>query len=140
MPRLRIWQYLLLLISGVPAFLFAYLGHFSRLIVDDYCVFHVGRSMDVWQGILFYFNAHTGSYSRILLHFLLVPIDILATSLTPAAIVILSSIGSLLDSASSCRESLARPASQNSALDSVGIDDSRFNQRVYVSPQSFLLV
>lgn len=93
MHRLRIWQYLLLLITGVPVFLFAYLGHFSRLVIDDYCVFHVGRSMDVWQGLLYQFNFNTGAYSRTLLHSVLAPIDVLATSVMPLVIVVLSIIG-----------------------------------------------
>ena len=93
MHRLRIWQYLLLLLSSVPAFLFAYLGHFSRLVIDDYCVFHVGRSMGVWQGLLYQFNFNTGAYSRTLLHSVLAPIDVLATSVMPLVIVVLSIVG-----------------------------------------------
>ena len=84
---------LLLLLSGVPAFLFAYLGHFSRLLVDDYCVFHVGRTLNAWQGLLYHYNLHTGTYSRTLLHFVLAPIDVLATSFMPLVIVVLSIIG-----------------------------------------------
>ena len=90
MRRLRIWQYLLLLLSGVPAFLFAYLGHFSRLIIDEHCVFHIARSMDAWESILHYYNTQTASFSRSLLHSVLAPIDVLATSLMPLAIIALS--------------------------------------------------
>ncbi len=92
MKRLRIWQYLLLLLSGVPALLFAYLGHFSRLIIDEHCVFHIARSMDAWESILHYYNTHTASFSRSLLHSALAPIDVLATSFMPLAIVALSAL------------------------------------------------
>ncbi len=93
MKRLRIWQYLLLLLSGVPAILFAYLGHFSRLIIDEYCVFDIGRSMGAWQIILYYYDTQTASFSRVFLHSLFAPIDVLATSLTPLTIVVLSTVG-----------------------------------------------
>ena len=92
MMRLRIWPYLLLLLSCIPAFLMAYLGHFSRLIIDEHCVFHIARSMDAWKSILHYYNTHTASLSRSLLHSMLAPIDILAVSLMPLAIVLLSSV------------------------------------------------
>ena len=92
MIRPRYWQYLLLLLSGVPAFLFAYLGHFSRLIIDEHCVFHNARSMDAWESILHYYNTQTASFSRSLLHSALAPIDVLATSLMPLAIVALSAV------------------------------------------------
>ena len=92
MTRPRIWQYLLLLLSGVPAFMFAYLGHFSRLIIDEHCVFHIARSMDTWESVLHYYNTHTASFSRSLLHSVLAPIDVLATSLMPLAIIALSAV------------------------------------------------
>ncbi len=93
MTRPRIWPYLLLLLSGVPAFLFAYLGHFSRLIIDEHCVFAVARGKDAWQVILHYYNTHTASFSRVFLHSVFAPIDVLATSLMPLAIVVLSTVG-----------------------------------------------
>ena len=92
MNRPRIWQYLLLVLSGVPALLFAYLGHFGRLIIDEYCVFQVAKSMDAWQSILHYYNTQTASFSRSLLHSALAPIDVLATSFMPLAIVALSTV------------------------------------------------
>ena len=92
MNRSRIWQYLLLVLSGVPAFSYAYLGHFSRLIIDEHCIFQIARSMDAWQGVLYYYDTHTASFSRSLLHSALAPIDALATSLMPLAIVLLSTV------------------------------------------------
>ncbi len=93
MLRTRNWQYALLLLAGIPAFVFAYLGHFSRLIVDDYCSFHAERTMDAWKGILFYFETQSASWSRIALHSILSPFEVLAVALTPPAIVALSTIG-----------------------------------------------
>ncbi len=84
---------MLLLLSGVPALIFAYLGHFSRLIIDEHCVFDIGRSMNPWQIILHYYNTHTASFSRVFLHSVFAPIDVLTTSLMPLAIVVLSTVG-----------------------------------------------
>ena len=93
MLRKRSWQYLLLLLAAIPAFIFAYLGHFSRLVVDDYCSFHAERTMDAWKGILFYYETQSASWSRIALHSILSPFDVLAVAMTPLAIVSLSTIG-----------------------------------------------
>ena len=125
MMRPRIWQYLLLLLSGVPAFLFAYLGHFSRLIIDEHCLFHIARSMDAWESILYYYDAHTASFSRSLLHSVLAPLDVLATSLMPLAIVPVVHREPLLASVSNCREYLEWTAKPNCALDHVPVGYSR---------------
>ena len=93
MLRTRNWQYALLLLAGIPAFVFAYLGHFSRLIVDDYCSFHAERTMDAWKGMLFYYETQSASWSRVALHSILSPFEVLAVALTPPAIVALSTIG-----------------------------------------------
>lgn len=89
----RSWQNLLLLLAGIPAFIFAYLGHFSRLVIDDYCSFDAERTMDAWRSILFYFETHSASWSRVLLHSIVSPFEVLAVAMTPLAIVSLSTIG-----------------------------------------------
>ena len=93
MIRARVWRIPLLVLAGIPAFMFAYLGHFGRLILDDFCVLHIARSMDPWQAIVHHYNTNTASFSRLLLHSLFVPIDELATALTSLAVVIVSIAG-----------------------------------------------
>ena len=93
MLKTRSLQYLFLLLAGIPAFIFAYLGHFSRLVIDDYCLFDADRTMDAWKGILYYFETQTASWSRVLLHSIVSPFEVLAVALTPAVIVTLSAIG-----------------------------------------------
>lgn len=93
MIRSRIWQIPLLILAGIPAFIFAYLGHFGRLILDDYCIFHIAKSMDAWQAIVWHYNTNTASFSRLLLHSLLAPIDELATAFTTLAVVVFSITG-----------------------------------------------
>ncbi len=93
MIRSRIWQFPLLILAGIPAFLFAYLGHFGRLILDDYCVFHIAKSMDAWAAIVYHNSTNSASFSRFLLHSLLAPIDELATAFTTLAVVVFSITG-----------------------------------------------
>ena len=87
------WQYLLLLVAGIPAFTFAYLGHFSRLVIDDYCLFDPDRTADIWKGIIFYYETQSASWSRVGLHSIVSPFEVLATALTPLAIILFSTIG-----------------------------------------------
>ncbi len=49
--------------------------------------------MDAWKGILFYFETQSASWSRVLLHSIVSPFEVLAVALTPLAIVALSTIG-----------------------------------------------
>lgn len=59
----------------VPAALYAYLGHFSRLMIDDYGIFATA----LWLGFRDYFaywrNTWHGSYSFYVFHDLLAPLD-----------------------------------------------------------------
>lgn len=59
----------------VPAALYAYLGHFSRLMIDDYGIFATA----LWLGFRDYFaywrNTWHGSYSLFVFHDLLAPLD-----------------------------------------------------------------
>ena len=93
MTNSRIWQIPLLILAGIPAFIFAYLGHFGRLILDDYCIFHIAKSMDAWQAIVYHYNTNTASFSRLLLNSLFAPVDVLATAFTTLAVVVFSITG-----------------------------------------------
>ena len=93
MIRSRIWQIPLLILAGIPALIFAYLGHFGRLILDDYCIFHIAKSMDAWQAIVYHYNTNTASFSRLLLNSLFAPIDKLAIAFTTLAVVLFSIAG-----------------------------------------------
>ena len=96
MNRLRsgsLVKWLLVLVALVPAGLFAYLGHFSRVIGDDYCIFSYANEMGTWGSTLYQLNRWTGAYSRSLLHGLLAPVDIVATSLAPFAMILILFVG-----------------------------------------------
>ena len=67
-------KWLMLLLSLMPAALFAYLGHFSRLMGDDYRAFSMVRELGAWDSMLHWWNAWNGSYSVNLLHGLLEPL------------------------------------------------------------------
>ena len=93
MMRSRAWQIALIILAGIPAFLFVCLGHFGRLVVDDFCIFHIARSMDAWQAIVYHNNTNTASFSRLLLHSLFAPFDAMAMAVTSLAVVAISTAG-----------------------------------------------
>lgn len=84
-------------LAALPAFLplavFAYLGTFSRLIWDDYCVLGTGLALGPWENMLQWRASWNGSYSYYLLHGLIAPVDLVAVRLFPALIMLLWLVG-----------------------------------------------
>ncbi len=136
MTRTRIWQFPLLAIAAMPAFLFAYLGHFGRLILDDYCIFHIAKSMDAWQAIVYHYNTNTASFSRLLLNSLFAPIDKLAIAFTTLAVVLFSIAGLYLI-LRRVLTSLLRYRPHNSALWIIAALVTAAAINAFVTPESF---
>ncbi len=83
-------KWLLLLLSLLPAAFFAYLGHFSRLMGDDYRAFSKLRELGAWDSMLYWWKNWNGSYSVSLLHGLLDPLGAeRIPSIFPAIIMVL---------------------------------------------------
>lgn len=83
------FRWLAALLALTPAFLFAYLGHFSRLEYDDYCTITVGRERGAWEGMVYWYNEWAGSYTNFFLKSALAPLDTLLPAIMPALIVAL---------------------------------------------------
>ena len=64
LERRTILTWLGAVLAAVPMLLFAYLGTFSRLMSDDYCIVANGKDLGAWETAVLYFNTWTGSYSR----------------------------------------------------------------------------
>ncbi len=73
--------------------LFAYLGHFSRLMSDDYCTLAVGSDRGPWHGMVFWFSNWSGSYANFFFKSAIAPLDTLVPALTPPLIIIVWCIG-----------------------------------------------
>ena len=62
-------------LSLLPLFLYAYLGHFSRLMIDDYGHFATALRMSFRHNFTYWRGLWNGSYSFYLFHDLLSPLD-----------------------------------------------------------------
>ena len=87
--RIKVAAWLLAALSSVPVFLFAYLGQFSRLIADDYCIIATSRALNTWDALTYYYSTWTGAYTRNFLMLLLAPLDTSLASVMPLATIVL---------------------------------------------------
>ncbi|MCY3779427.1 MAG: hypothetical protein OXG78_03875 [Chloroflexi bacterium] len=75
--------------AALPVFMFAYLGHFSRMIADDYCVIAKSQELGPWEALHYYYTSWTSSYTRFYVVGLLAPLDKALAPITPVALVLL---------------------------------------------------
>ena len=89
-------KWLLVILSLVPAALFAYLGSFSRIVSDDLMHLSIGRELGPLGSMLHWRITANGSYSFYFLHGLLAPVDIQSASVVPTVIIALAMLGLVL--------------------------------------------
>ena len=95
--RSRSWLWnCLALICLLPALLFIYLGQFSRLMVDDFCIVKHGLALGPWQSIFFYYDKWTAAYSSSFVKTSLAPLEASLPRIMPALIIALWIAGSYL--------------------------------------------
>ena len=91
--RTAILSWLIAAFALAPAALFAYLGQFSRLIIDDYCIISLGKGLGGWDYMVRLLNTWSGSYANWLFKGLTAPLDTLLPRMMPALIVALWLVG-----------------------------------------------
>ena len=64
----RITKAILLILACLPLLQFAYMGQFSRLILDDYDYLGVGRDLGPWEAIFYWRNTWNGGYTDQIMH------------------------------------------------------------------------
>lgn len=79
-------RWLLIGLALLPALFYAYLGHFSRMMGDDYGYLQIARDLGPLQGALYWRDNWTGHYSTTFLHGLMAPAAAMAPSLMPGMI------------------------------------------------------
>ncbi len=85
--RIHVRKVSLVVLSCVPLLLFAYMGQFSRLLVDDYTHVRLGLELGPWAGMLHWRNVWNGSYSHYILHGLVAPLDTVVPRVFPTVII-----------------------------------------------------
>ena len=93
LKRSPIFQTLMIALALTPALLYVYLGQFSRLKSDDYCVVARGQELGAWDYMTYKLNTWAGSYANWFFKGAVAPLDILAVRIMPALIVILWLVG-----------------------------------------------
>ena len=91
--RVTIFQWMVAALALVPVILYAYLGQFSRLMFDDYCIIAWAREMGVWGYMVGALNSWSGGYANWFLKGAMAPLDILVARITPPLIVGLWLVG-----------------------------------------------
>ena len=86
-------KWLLSAIAVVPAGLYAYLGHFSRMTTDDYEHLHKGLELGPWENVLYWRETWGGSYAYFFLHGLVARYDTLVLSFSAAVIILIWCLG-----------------------------------------------
>ena len=89
-------KYLLFCLALVPTLLFAYLGHFSRLIWDDYDRLGKPIELGFWQSVQYFRDTWNGDYTNFLLFGLLAPLGAKVPSIFPSALIVIWIAGSAL--------------------------------------------
>ena len=87
--RTSVFQWLIAVLALVPVALFAYLGQFSRLLADDYCIISIGRELGAWGYMTHKLNTWGGGYANWFLKGAMAPLDTLAARITPTVIIVL---------------------------------------------------
>ena len=72
-----------------PILLYAYLGHFSRLMSDDYCAIAIGKELGAWDGMRHWYESWAGSFANFFFKSAIAPLDTAAPSITPLLILAL---------------------------------------------------
>ena len=91
--RSTVFQWLIAALALVPVILYAYLGQFSRLLVDDYCTIAFGREKGAWDYMVWKLNTWAGGYANWFFKGAMAPLDILVARITPTLIIVLWLVG-----------------------------------------------
>ena len=87
--RTSVFQWLIAVLALVPVALFAYLGQFSRLLADDYCIISLGRELGAWGYMTHKLDTWGGGYANWFLKGAMAPLDTLIARITPTVIIVL---------------------------------------------------
>ena len=83
------FSWLPLILAALPLALFMLLGHYSRLMSDDYCAIAVGQELGAWDGMRYWYNSWAGSYANFFFKSAIAPLDTLVPAITPTLIIAL---------------------------------------------------
>ena len=87
--RKTLFEWSIAAAAAIPALLFAYLGHFSRMIADEYCRVAISRAHELWDALSYYLTTWTSAYTKSFLELILASLEPSLASIMPIAIILL---------------------------------------------------
>ena len=78
-----------LALSLLPVSIFAYMGQFSRLMLDDYHYLDLGRDLGPWGAMIYMRNTWNGGYTDQIMHGIFARVSDTAPRISPFLLVIL---------------------------------------------------
>ena len=87
--RSPVFYWLIAAFALAPALIYAWLGQFSRMLADDYCIIGLGRKLSAWNYMVHKLDTWSGSYANWFLKGAMAPLDTLAPRIIPALIIVL---------------------------------------------------
>ena len=84
---------ILALLAFMPTLLYAYLGSFSRLYVDDYTRIGLPLDIGIWETMLYLREIWNGDYTNFLFQGLLAPLGSRVTSVFPLVLILVTLLG-----------------------------------------------
>ena len=78
----RALPFLAVVLALLPVALYAWLGQYTRPIIDDYYTLRIGRELGAWNGMLFHLNVWSGSYTNFYLKSAMARLDAFAPPVT----------------------------------------------------------
>ena len=87
--KLILSKWLLLFLAILPVALFAYLGHFSRLMWDDYSRLGMPLELGFWQAMQYFRDSWNGDYTNYLVFGLFAPLGVRAPAIFPLLLIVI---------------------------------------------------
>ena len=91
--RGSIFPWIIASLSLAPLLLYAYLGQFSRIIADDYCVRAAGQTRGAWDYMIHTGKTWSGSYSFTLSAEMTEPLGTRSAGIAPTVLIVLWLVG-----------------------------------------------
>ena len=85
-PVLRI---LFFSLAFAPLLMFAYLGTYGRVFLDDYGTLGTALNSSIWESLLYWWKRWSGEYSLVITHSLLAPVAVYVPSFFPLIIILI---------------------------------------------------
>ena len=79
----------------LPVALYAWLGQYTRPLIDDYYTLRIGRELGPWDGMLFHFDTWSGGFVNFYIKSAMAPLEVLAPAVGTWLLIVIWLIATL---------------------------------------------